>query len=455
MNRPIVVAIIGYIIGIIWGLYFKINIALFYFLIIAIIIFFYKKPKSKQIKKFKQISFYRYFRYIKLIFKSHVIFLIIIISIISNLLIKIQEKNYNLTYNINGTFNFIGIVQSGKEEKEYYDRYIVKIINADNNKILKNKKIYLKIKDKKQQELECGDLIEFKGEYLSPNIQRNYKGFDERKYLKTKKICGTVETDNVYINKKKQGNIFLRSSQNFATKIKENIEKTFDNETGNILKGLLLGDTSELEENMKEDFRTANMAHILAVSGMHINYIILGITLLLDKKVGKKKLKIILIIFLFFYMYMVGLTPSVVRSCVMGILMLFSSLVYRKNDTFTAIGLSMFVNLSYNQYLILNEGFQLSYLGTVGIIYFNPIILKILNNKDNKNISKKMLKLLDKIKEIVSVSVSAQIMIIPILLYKFNFFNPYSIISNFLVSIIIGPIIILRFYICNHFFVFM
>lgn len=95
MNRPILVIAIGYIIGIIWGIYLKISILPFYFLLISIYIIINLKYKKK---KFKILSIKRYFRYIKLVFKLNIIITIIISSFISNLIIKMQENKYENMY---------------------------------------------------------------------------------------------------------------------------------------------------------------------------------------------------------------------------------------------------------------------------------------------------------------------------------------------------------------------
>jgi competence protein ComEC len=92
---------------------------------------------------------------------------------------------------------------------------------------------------------------------------------------------------------------------------------------------------------------------------------------------------------------------------------------------------------------------QLSYGGTVGIIFFYKEILNILKNINIKNkiykyqIKPKVQKILDKIKEIIAISISVQINIFPIMVYQLNTFNPYFLISNLLVSVIIEPIIII------------
>lgn len=139
---------------------------------------------------------------------------------------------------------------------------------------------------------------------------------------------------------------------------------------------------------------------------------------------------------------MTGFSPSIVRATIMGIIEIGAEIVHRKRDIWNSIAISLFGILWYNPFLLLNVGVQLSYLGTIGIILFEPIILKIFNRKQ----SKKKLKVVEIGKEIVAVSLSAQIMILPIMLYHFNIVGIYFIATNLLVSIVIGPIIILGFF---------
>ena len=150
-------------------------------------------------------------------------------------------------------------------------------------------------------------------------------------------------------------------------------------------------------------------------------------------------------------MFITNFSPSITRAGIMGILILFSKLIYRKNDIYTSLSISLFLILIYNPFLIQNLGLQLSYGGVVGIVIFNKSILKFLKNIKVKNkvykyrIKPKIQKYLDKIKEIISVSISVQIAILPIILYNLNTVNPYFLISNLVLSLLIGPIVILGF----------
>ena len=412
--------------------------------------FFYKKI-SCQKNKFKLISAKRYLRYVKLIIRPYVIIIIIIFSSISYLTIKIQENEYEEVYKKEGDIGSIMcIVESNREEKEYYARYKVKVIKSDTIENFKQKCFYVQVKKNSFENLKYGDMIKISGKYIKPETQRNYGGFDYQKYLKTKNIYGTISVSNIVILANRKANVFMMIANDIFLNIKNNMDKVFKEGIAEILKGLLLGDSSNIEEDIKENFRNASMSHILAISGMHISYVIIGIDKLLSKRIGKRSTKIVIIIILIIYMFITGFSPSIIRATVMGILVIISNLVYRKNDIWTSISISLFVILIYNPYSIMNIGLQLSYLGIVGIIVFQKSIFQVLDNvklkkKKYKKDNQKKTKIIDKVEEILSVSISAQIMIFPILLYHFNTFNPYFILSSFFISIIMEPIIILGF----------
>ena len=168
MKRAILIAVIGYIIGIIVGLCFNKSIVLIYFPIIATS-FIYKFCNKQKTKKFQLLSMKRYLRYIKIYFNSNVVILLIISSIISNSIVIFQKKNYEKIYNnlsIQKNLTLTGIIISGKQEKQYCNKYKIKV-NYNNQDL----RFY--ITTNKDIELEYGDKITFSGTYKKPEIQRN------------------------------------------------------------------------------------------------------------------------------------------------------------------------------------------------------------------------------------------------------------------------------------------
>lgn len=446
MKRPILIAVIGYIIGIIVGLYFNKSIVLIYIPIIALY-FIYKFCNKAKKEKFKLLSIKRYFRYIKIYLNSKVILIVIISSLVSNTIVIFQNKNYERIYNnlsVEENLNLTGIIIGEKQEKRYYNKYIVEA--KYNNKNLK-----LYIYTKKDIELNYGDKIAFSGTYTRPEKQRNYKGFDYSQYIKQLKVYGTIMCEKIQFIKNNQGNGIFKISNQILERIVSRTKKVLNEETASILLGLILGNKTDIDEQTQDDFRNASMSHILAISGMHVAYILLGINFIFKNLFGKKNTEIISIFILIFYMFITSFSPSIVRAGIMGIILIFSKLIYRKNDIYNTISISLFLILIYNPFLIQNLGLQLSYGGVIGIVIFNRHILNILKNINVKNkiykykIRPKIDRYLDKIKEIISVSISVQLFILPLITLYLNTFCPYFLISNLILSFVIGPVVIWGF----------
>ena len=312
------------------------------------------------------------------------------------------------------------------QEKEYKKVCTAKIVR-NNKKILINIKMSQDIPS-----IKYGDSLYIEGEFKQPEEARNYKGYNYKQYLKTKKIIGTVELEKVKILKSSNGS-FIHNIQKY---IRDTINGTLTDEEGNLLLAILLGDKDKLSEDIQESFKTSNLSHMLAVSGAHVSYIILGLTYVLQNSIiGKKNGKIVCIIFLLAFMAITNFTPSVTRACIMAILTLFSSIIYRKSDVYTNISVAALITLIFNPYSLLDLGFQLSYGGTIGIIIF---IKRIQEKKSNS-------KVINYIKQMALVSIYANIIIIPIMMYHFNTVSFTFIISNIMASPILGIIVITGF----------
>lgn len=477
---------IAYILGIIWGIYVK-NIVPLFILIIAIMLI-------KKIKKFKNLN-----KYIKILIPNKKLILILITFTISFTYISVLEKSFKTKYkNIKEEIKVEAIVISNVKEKEYKDEYIIKVKTINSNKKYNNTHLKLSIKNNKNK-LEYGDKIIFTGEFEEPEIQRNYGGFDYKQYLKTGKIYGLVITNKIEKIEKGKYNKLLILINKINQKIVDNSNKILEKEEANLLTGILIGNKDNLSKDIQESFRNSNLSHMLAVSGAHVTYVILGITFILKKsKTNKRISKIITIFLLILFIYLTGGTPSVTRACIMAIYIIFASLIYKKPQILASISISILIILIINPYKILDVGMQLSYGGTIGIILLSKILEENMKNKIEKVkqkkinqrkieqkeikdevsqiqakeieyevsqaqakeinkietkkviikkqfISKTINKLLTSIKEMMIVSISANLIIFPIVAYQYNTISLTFFISNILAGPILGLIIILGF----------
>lgn len=361
---------------------------------------------------------------ILLIKKNKKIIVILICLIISIGYVSILENKYSKISDM--PIKEMVTIISDIQEKEYKKVCTAKIVR-NNKKILINIKMSQDIPS-----IKYGDSLYIEGEFKQPEEARNYKGYNYKQYLKTKKIIGTVELGKVKILKSSNGS-FIHNIQKY---IRDTINGTLTDEEGNLLLAILLGDKDKLSEDIQESFKTSNLSHMLAVSGAHVSYIILGLTYVLQNSIiGKKNGKIVCIFFLLVFMAITNFTPSVTRACIMAVLTLFSGIIYRKSDVYTNISVAALITLIFNPYSLLDLGFQLSYGGTIGIIIF---IKRIQEKKSNS-------KVINYIKQMALVSIYANIIIIPIMMYHFNTVSFTFIISNIMASPILGIIVITGF----------
>ena len=212
------------------------------------------------------------------------------------------------------------------------------------------------------------------------------------------------------------------------------MKKLLPEQEAELEQGILLGDTSDIESDIKDDFRECNLSHMLAVSGAHLSYLVLGINTVLSKKsFGIRRRKILSIIFILIFMVIVNMSPSVVRAGISTIITIFATLIYRKQDTYTTISIALLLTLLNNPFAIFDVGLQLSYLATLSIIIFYfKFTQKQFNNKVKKYLY-----------ESAMLTFSANILILPITIYEFNTIPINSIISNLLAGPLLGICIIL------------
>ena len=418
MKRPILIAALGYIIGIVWGLSFK--VVLIFCSIIAICMLIVEKNKN-------------ILRIINLVINKKVTILLLIFIIAGFIHIKFLKYDYEKIYISLENVNIVGTIVSSKKEKQYINEYKIETEKINNIKL--KKKFILLTKNK---EIEYGNKIKLEGTYIKPSKSRNYKGFDYSNYLKTENIYGTIEQNGkIELIKEKNINYFFIILYKVKNKIIKNINNKFPEETRGLFLGILLGDKSSIEENVRQNFADSSLSHILAVSGTHISYVVICISVLFKKlKLNKNIRKVLTSLVLFMYLYLVDFSVSATRAVIMSTIVIMQMLFYRKQDTITTIAFSSIIILINNPYSILNIGFLLSYGGTIGIILFvNRISIE--SKEDFFQRFKSYLK------DICIVTISAQTIIMPIIIYYFNTISFTFIISNIIASLIIGPIIMI------------
>ena len=295
-----------------------------------------------------------------------------------------------------------------------------------------------------------GDIISVAGTLTAADGQRNPGEFDYRDYLKRKGIAGLFyagRSDSIFIVKKGASNDL--SAILFA-KPRETIEAIFDQyltseRYSGLLKGLILGLRGEIQPDVRESFADTGVVHILAVSGLHVGFVLIFLLFLvrLFKCTGSLKI-IVLVIGLVYYAGLTGFKPPVVRAVLMAVLFLFATVIQRRADIYNILAVAALVILTINPNYLFEIGFQLSFTAVFGIAFFYERLSPILITERIKE-SKGLLRMVRWTLEVIIVSLSAQIGTLPLTMIYFEKIPLLSIPANLLVIPLVQGIVILGF----------
>lgn len=174
--------------------------------------------------------------------------------------------------------------------------------------------------------------------------------------------------------------------------------------------------------------------------GTNVAYVILATKLIFQKIIGKSISEYLSVITIILFVLVSGASPSVLRAGLMAIIMIFSSHFSKKSNIISSISVSALILLLINPFILFDIGFILSYGGTIGIVLLNSKLTNKINSKYSIIQDNKIIK---SVFEILSVTLSAQIILFPIMWYYFNSISIISILSNLLIAPFVGFITII------------
>lgn len=280
-------------------------------------------------------------------------------------------------------------------------------------------------------EKELNYLHYYKGEVYVNQIEKPYSDFqfDYGKYLSRKGIYFQSYLPNSLQFAKREDLVFSEKVKQRRLETLAKIDHTnLQKRTREFAKGIILADRTEMDQETVRDFRDSGMMHILAISGTHMA-IIFGVILLILNFVFPPKYrryKIVLALLLIWsFAVFIDFGNSVVRSCIMISAYYTFILLQRKTDLLHSMALAGFIILFLNSNQLFEVGFQLSFAAVFGIYWFNQPILKYLPQPKNK--------FQNFMVNVLSISLSAQLGTIPLVIYYFHQYSAVSIIANLVI----------------------
>lgn len=275
---------------------------------------------------------------------------------------------------------------------------------------------------------QFGDRLSIAGSLQTP---QNFKDFDYVQYLKNKDIRTIMAFPKITDNSGMALNLVSRIKIGLYRKI-FSLKELFENSVNRSLpepysayiNGILLGSRQDIPQSIKDSFNRTSTTHILAISGYNITIIAEALLMALVSMMRRRRAFWVSVAVIILFTILTGASASVVRAAIMGLLLLFANGYGRLYDARNGIALAAGLMVFFNPFiLIFDIGFQLSFLAVIGLMCFYPILDKKFKNIPNAA----------GLKETALMTIAAQFLVFPLILYYFHQFSLVSLPANILV----------------------
>jgi len=360
------------------------------------------------------------------------------IVIISFIILSFINCNYNsksiLVQYIGEEVNIVAKVKNANytsNEKTNFNSYNATIVKINSNKLHTNEKtiIYLD----KSQKLDINSIINIKGNVSDVSFGKNFMLFNYKSYLRAKKIYGTVFCTSKPIIIEQNYSLFNRITNDFKLYTENLFTQNLSKQNSEIILSMILGDVDYIDDGLYENIKRMGLAHIFAVSGLHIG-LLYGALLYVLRLIGfyKKTSWIITWSLLWIYGFLIGLPVSIMRTLVMFTFLFGSQLIYRKYSSLNAISLAALILTIINPFWIFDVGFLLSFSAAFSIIIFSRNIQKNIKTKNT-------------FLKTIYMYLFLQLFTCPIVIYFFNYLPLLGIMYNLLLIPLFTVVLICSF----------
>ncbi|EPR74825.1 Competence protein [Winogradskyella psychrotolerans RS-3] len=323
--------------------------------------------------------------------------------------------------NQNSSDNYNAIVFKIEERLKpdsYNDKYIASIIAFNDEEAIGQVLINTR-RDSIPIQFNVDDVFYTKAELKTIQQPLNPYQFDYSKYLELDQVYHQMylNTGNILKLSDSKSTIYgyadaLRTTIN--TKL---IAAGFKKDALSIMNALLLGQRQSIDKTIYNNYVDSGTIHILAVSGLHVGIILWILNFLfrplLYIKYGHFIRPFILVCILWSFAVIAGLSPSVTRAVTMFSVISIAMHLKRRTNIYNTLVISAFIILLFKPTFLFAVGFQMSYLAVLGIVSVQPIIYRLWKPK---------YWIIDKPWQIFTVTLAAQVGVVPISLFYFHQF---------------------------------
>ena len=277
-----------------------------------------------------------------------------------------------------------------------------------------------------QTTVDIGDVIEFNA-YVSDKHSQYENNFAVYDLLRSIKFSASIDQQNVNIVGKS-----LTIFESVKLFIRDTLSSGLDEDEFALAYALLTGNAEYMDHQTLSSFRYAGVAHIFAVSGLHIGFLAGAIALVLEKLKTSRGIRALIIIpILIFYAGVCGFSASSIRAVIMCSVALFAQIGGKRYDAISSLAVSAIIVLSLFPAQIFSVGFQLSFVTVLTMQLLSKPIANLFKFLPNK------------LAQSIGAVLSASLATLPICLKAFNYFSPIAVLINLLFIPVVSIIFIL------------
>ena len=274
-----------------------------------------------------------------------------------------------------GKYNVTAVVCEEPIEQTEQHRTVITVKNAraDGRAVKGKIRIYIY---STRLEYEVGQSLKIENCKLSiPDGVTNPNGFDFNAYLWRNgvSLCGSANAENITVIGE-EGSL-KRTLYRIRRDLCGISDRLFE-DSSDVMRAVLLGDRSGLSDETYEDFSRVGIAHIIALSGLHVSAIALALDWIMKRLRFPRTLRsLISVVLLVLYTVMTGAGSSTIRAVLMYAILCIDREMGYPSDTLTRMGIAFLIQLGFNPLLIGDNGFVLSYISVAAILSFSEAFL--------------------------------------------------------------------------------
>ena len=328
-----------------------------------------------------------------------------------------------------------GTVHEFPSSSEFSDFLFIKAEDVTflNKKIKSNANIIVSVYKGAGQAYRIGDQVEVFGKLERIHGADNFGDFDYNLFYRSKNVYARIIAAESNVTVLDNQAHFLKNPFLMLRRSADDlVNRYFTGDTRAIIKSMIIGNKTEISDEVEGDLKASGLMHVIAVSGTHISaFLVIVVAFLSIFGLGTRKRIILSMILVVAFTMFTGSSISAVRACVMCVAYQISQLYFRDYSASRTVILTASAMMLLNPYVLYDVGFIYTTLCVFAIDQFFPLLEKEAGRFKAKKLSLMVFSML-----------SAQIAAIPVTAFYFGYVSTYALVANLIIAVFATPIIL-------------